>query len=286
MYYFIYLFVLTVSFYCVNHLIPIFWNSNKKRAQDCSIRKVATIPCSNEEGFIDGTWCKADTTCILLRGKGYADNKRKVKCDKSGLFEPIDLSIYAEGAGEKKISNVAENIPDIGRLIESNPDYLYLVVTWILPAEPHLSTVMIFRRRLDDSNTNKDCLLTRFIEGNNSFRKERFKFIPYIQRCPAIIRKGITLLGGERPTLLCKKISCKFFRGKNYLELDVNISSSSAARGLSGMMLPTMKKVSIIFAFTLEGRCDKELPEELLGAISVTNVDVAQIAKDYVVKYT
>ena len=232
---------------------------------------------------MNGTWCHPDTSRVMLRGKGYMSNNRKVKCDKECIFEALDLSIYAEDSGRRKMTNVASNIPDIKSLLENNSDSWFLIITWILPAHPHLSVVMIFRKRTDRVETAADRLLSEFIKGTNSFRKERFKFIPYIQRCPQIIRKGITLVGGERPTLLCKKITSKFFHGSNYLEIDVNISSSSTARGLSNLMLPTMKNVSILFAFTLEGRNEDELPEELLGAISVINVDFDRIVSEYVV---
>ena len=283
MYYFIYLIVLVASAYYTGCLLSFFFiTDEERRPPSIGVRKVASVPFNSEGGFIDGTWCIPDTSRIMLRGKEYMSNKRKINCDKESIFEPVDLSIYAEDSGRRKMSNVAINIPDIRNLLESQQDTWFLIITWILPAEPHLSVVMIFRRRLKRSDTAADKLLTDFIKGTNSFKKERFKFIPHIQRCPAIVRKGITLFGGERPTLLCKKIASKFFNGSNYLEIDINISSSSSARGLSSLILPAMNSMSILFAFTLEGRNDDELPEELLGAISVTNVDFARIVSKYV----
>ena len=279
MYYIICLFVFSVISYYSGSLLALLSNrTGKRQLTSVGIRKVMKVPCNMEGGIVNGTWYVPETSRIMLRDKGYTRHGRKIACNSESLFEPIDMSIYVEDSGRKKISHVAYNIPEVRGLLEEHADSWFLIITWILPAEPYLSVVMILRRRqLERACTPADRILSEFIHGTDVFRKERFKFIPRVERCSPILRKGITLLGGERPTLICRKIANKFFRGDNYLELDINISSSSAAKSLSNLLLPAMKNVSILFAFTIEGRDDDELPEELLGAMAVTNVDFRQI---------
>ena len=264
--------------YLTGYRLSLFNDTEEQRLSDVGVKKVLTIPFDEECISPNGTWCIPDTSLIMLRGKGYLRTNQKVKHKGQCKFEPYSLSMYLEDGGRKKTKNIAL-VPDIRDLLESQPDSWFFIVSWILPVEPHLSVVMIFRSRSGKAIVDGESLFSRFIEGTDTFRRDRFKFIPYIEKCPPLIRKGVSMLGGERPTLLAQKISSKFYRGENYIEVDVNIASSSMARGLSKMILPVMGKVSIIFAFTLEGRCDDELPEDLIGAISVANVEM-----DYIIK--
>ena len=83
---------------------------------------------------------------------------------------------------------------------------------------------------------------------------------------------GIRTLGGEKPTMLLNKLAMQHFSGPNYIEFDVDISSSSIANAVTGMLLPKVSGTVIEHAFLLEGHHRSELPERVLCCLRTQTV--------------
>ncbi|CAN0268628.1 unnamed protein product [Ectocarpus sp. 12 AP-2014] len=104
----------------------------------------------------------------------------------------------------------------------------------------------------------------------DDFRNQRFKLIPSVVSGPFIVRKAV----GNKPALLGRKVSQRYFRGPGYVETDVDVGSSMIAEKIVSLCRGYAKALTVELGICLEGRCDKELPETVMGVIRLVNVDI------------
>ena len=71
---------------------------------------------------------------------------------------------------------------------------------------------------------------------------------------------------GNKPALLARKIATEWYRGPNYIEMDIDISSSYAAGMILSAVIGVTKKLTLDLAFTIQGNSEVELPERILAA--------------------
>lgn len=67
-------------------------------------------------------------------------------------------------------------------------------------------------------------------------------------------------------------------RGPGHFEVDVDVGSSRAAASVVGLVSPVTTGQVIDMAIVLEGREEQELPEQLLGTVRFTKVDMKSAA--------
>ncbi len=109
-----------------------------------------------------------------------------------------------------------------------------------------------------------------FLGGDDSFRDARFKLIPRITEGPFIVRRGV----GSKPALIGKKLKQRYFRNRNYLELDIDIGDSVIAWQVTKMSIGYAKLLTIDLAFVIEGVEEGELPEQLCGCFRAIQPDL------------
>ena len=73
--------------------------------------------------------------------------------------------------------------------------------------------------------------------------------------------------------MLLNKLNMQHFSGPNYIEFDVDISSSSIANAVTGMLLPKVGGTVIEHAFLLEGHHRSELPERVLCCLRTQKIE-------------
>ncbi|KAJ8758769.1 hypothetical protein K2173_000490 [Erythroxylum novogranatense] len=115
-------------------------------------------------------------------------------------------------------------------------------------------------------------LLYRFINEDDAFRNQRFKIVNRIVKGPWIVRKAV---GSYSACLLGKALSCSYHRGPNYLEIDVDIGSSAIASTILHLALGCVTHVTIDMGFVVEAQTEEELPERLIGAVRVCQMEMS-----------
>jgi hypothetical protein len=95
---------------------------------------------------------------------------------------------------------------------------------------------------------NKDSLLGRFIDGTDAFRDARFKLIPSIVEGYWMVKRAV----GTKACLLGKAVTCNYLRQDNFLEIDVDIGSSSVARSIIGLVLGYVTGLVVDLAILIE----------------------------------
>ncbi|KAJ4707731.1 protein ENHANCED DISEASE RESISTANCE 2-like [Melia azedarach] len=117
-----------------------------------------------------------------------------------------------------------------------------------------------------------DSLLYRFVNGDDAFRNQRFKIVNRIVKGPWIVKKAV---GNYSACLLGKALTCNYHRGPNYLEIDVDIASSKIANAILHLALGYVTSVTIDMGFLVEAQAEDELPERLVGAVRVCQMEMS-----------
>jgi hypothetical protein len=211
-----------------------------------------------------------------VRGRDYFQDHKKYPSEPA-VFRTIGVQAYAEAnGGLQPIFHACQRVPSLRQHIESRQDRTFFVFVFVLPGVPRRSCVFAFERSVPSGvDPSFDRLFAQFMSGlEDSARQSMLKYIPAIKHAPWAVLASIRALGGERPTILCKKLESTFHRGANYIEVDVDVGSSTIACAITGRVLPVVAGLIIEHAFVLEGKTEDELPERLLAAIRVQEVDL------------
>lgn len=115
-------------------------------------------------------------------------------------------------------------------------------------------------------------LLHKFVNGDDAFRNSRFKLIPYISKGSWIVKQSV----GKTACLLGRALEVNYYRGRNYLEIQVDVGSSTVATGVASLVLGYLNNLVIEMAFLIQGETEEELPEFLLGTCRLNHLDVSK----------
>ena len=144
-----------------------------------------------------------------------------------------------------------------------------------MPGPPAYTYAMYFVARdkasLRDAATPLGRLAEPFFFGDDDgYRDDRFKMTPRIAEANWVVRRAV----GQNPVLLGKKLKQHYFRGDDYLELDIDIGSSPVAAGVVRLCGGYAKALIVDISFVLEATHVLELPERVLGTIQIAHMDV------------
>uniref|UniRef100_A0A0E0IU20 PH domain-containing protein n=1 Tax=Oryza nivara TaxID=4536 RepID=A0A0E0IU20_ORYNI len=195
------------------------------------------------------TWAMTDPTTFLIRGESYLQDRLKIKANNT-LMQMVGADWIKSDKREDDLA---------GR-----PGGLVQV--------PGSSTYSLALYYMMDTPLEKVPLLERFVNGDDAFRNSRFKLIPYISKGSWIVKQSV----GKKACLVGQALEINYFRGSNYLELGVDIGSSTVARGVVSLVLGYLNNLVIEMAFLVQGNTQEELPEFLLGTCRLNYLDASK----------
>ncbi|KAI4344241.1 hypothetical protein L6164_011489 [Bauhinia variegata] len=228
-----------------------------------------TIDPSNFHGSLPKGKDDADTNCwtspsgggFMIRGKNYLkDNSKVVGGDP--LLKLISVDWFKV---EKTVDRIALHPRCLVQSEAGKRLPFILVINLQVPAKPNYSLVLYYAA---DRPVNKDSLLAKFVDGNDIFRDSRFKLIPSIVEGYWMVKRAV----GTKACLLGKAVTCKYFRQDNFLEIDVDIGSSSVARSVIGLVLGYVTSLVVDLAILIEAKEESELPEYILGTVRLNRL--------------
>ncbi|KAI6701830.1 hypothetical protein NL676_010966 [Syzygium grande] len=149
--------------------------------------------------------------------------------------------------------------PDGGFAVASEKGLFSVVFNFQLPGSTHYSMVFYFITK----ELVPGSLLQRFVDGDDEFRNSRLKLITTVPKGSWIVRQSV----GSTPCLLGKAVDCNYIREPKYLEIDVDIGSSTVANGVLGIVIGVVTTLVFDMAFLVQANTTDELPERLIGAI-------------------
>ena len=151
----------------------------------------------------------------------------------------------------------------------------YLVINWQLSSLFNATENYVVQQlfSLNHSLVHDEGLrktMHRFLDNTTDAQKnEKFKYVFRIVDAPQAVRTGVSFLGGERPVLIGKRLHTHYHRGRNYLEINMDVSSSKVAASISATILSNVHKAVLDLSFLIEAKEQDELPERALCALRI-----------------
>jgi hypothetical protein len=234
---------------------------------------------------------------VPLRGFNYLNDHRKVTATRT-LMKLVAVDCFS--TGKKRLDHIAahpQNRMEIARRNGALPPFTWVIAIQVPGSPVNFSFVMyfvpnsiaiakLFDVRVDDKEAAQIAsnlglppqyhrLLRDFFLGkDDNFRNERFKLVPAIVEGPWLVKSAVP----NKPALIGKKLTNRYFLNEKYMELDLDVGSSAIANKLTQLSIGYSTRLVVNLSFVLEGRDPSELPEEIIGIASVINADIVRTA--------
>ncbi|VVB01739.1 unnamed protein product [Arabis nemorensis] len=212
------------------------------------------LPCS---------WTTTDPSTFLIRGKTYLEDQTKVKA-KGTLMEMVAADWLKSDKREDDLGSRPGGIVQ-KYAAKGGPEFFFIVNIQV-PGSTTYSLVLYY---MMSTPIEEHPLLVSFVNGDDAYRNSRFKLIPYISKGSWIVKQSV----GKKACLVGQALEINYFRGKNYIELGVDVGSSTVARGVVSLVLGYLNKLVIEMAFLVQANTEEELPEYLLGTCRLNHLD-------------
>jgi len=260
-----------------------------------------------------GCWSQSDYRPILVRGNNYLQDRKKIPASPI-KFPMAHCEIIAVKQAKEHCANWKNSYfkrqlaraAKLGRSEDWAPGtpLKYFLVNYLVPGSTQYNFFFYMKnpyiypspfpedivdnvqQEYHPSSPNKTAvvypendpffpLMERFLAGSDEERTKKFKFIPNVAEGNWIVKKGV----GNTPALIAKKIVTKYHIDPNgqYAEIDIDVSSSSMAGRVLGLVKGYAKSIHIDQFFTIEPQEPNDLPEGLWGAVRLRNVDLNSI---------
>ncbi|KAL2525847.1 Pleckstrin-like proteiny (PH) and lipid-binding START domains-containing protein [Abeliophyllum distichum] len=215
------------------------------------------MPCS---------WAAADPSSFLIRGDNYLEDHQKIKA-KGTLMQMVAADWLRSNIREDDLASRPGGIVQ-KYAAQGGPEFFFIINMQVPGTTLHnLALYYMLSTPLEETP-----LLERFVNGDDAFRNSRFKLIPYISQGSWIVKQSV----GKKAGLVGQALEVRYFRGKNYLELDIDVGSSTVARGVVSLVLGYLANLVIEMAFLIQGNTEEELPEFLLGTCRLNHLDASK----------
>jgi len=207
-------------------------------------------------------WRISDGNNFRVRSKNFVYDKSKVPAGKP-LMELVAVDWFKD---TKRMDHVARR-KGCAVQVAAEKGLFTLAINLQVPGTTNYSMVFYFVTKKLVPNS----LLQRFVDGDDEFRNSRFKLIPSVPKGSWIVRQSV----GSTPCLLGKAVDITYIRGANYLEIDVDIGSSTVANGVLGLVCGVITTLVVDMAFLVQGNTYEELPERLIGAVRMSHIELS-----------
>ncbi|CAA6673712.1 unnamed protein product [Spirodela intermedia] len=215
------------------------------------IKSGGAVPHLEPDNCPNG-WASPEGDIFMVRGPDYLSSRVKIP-GGDYLLKPLGFDWLKSSS---KISEVL-NDPNsrVRRAIDADPVNKHFVWAFNLqvPCKDNHSAILYF---VSTEPTPEDSLMDRFLKGDDAFRNSRLKLIANIQ--------AICLIG--------RAISCKYIIGENFIEVDIDIGSSMVANAIVHLAFGYITTLTVDLAFLIESQAESELPERLLGAVRISDL--------------
>lgn len=123
--------------------------------------------------------------------------------------------------------------------------------------------------------SNAEICASRYLMADDKGKDEILKIVPKVVKGPWVVKKTCD----GKPAIVCNKMPTQYFyepasEGKaEYLEVDLDIVASSAARAILAVAQRYTKTLTLDLGFVLQGNSPDELPEQMVFGARLHGLD-------------
>lgn len=136
--------------------------------------------------------------------------------------------------------------------------------------------------KLDPSLSVSERVLAKWLMGDDNYKNDRLKLIPYVAEGPWVVRNMVT----GRPAIIGRKLKVLYETTygtdglADMLEVTLDIgSSSSTAKRIVSVCRRYMSALTVDIGFVVQGEEADELPEQMMGATRIHGPDPLKAPK-------
>ncbi|KAF8099909.1 hypothetical protein N665_0235s0012 [Sinapis alba] len=166
---------------------------------------------------------------------------------------------------DNRVSHALRQAQSLGK---SQNGFIF-AVNFPIPGKEHFHSVLYFAT---DEPIPSDSLLKRFIDGDDTFRNQRFKIVSQVVKGPWIVKAAAGQFGAF---LLAKTVKCTYHKGPNYFEMDVDTCVSPILSAFLQLMLGYARSLTLDVGFVIEAHEEDELTERLIGGVRLCSMEVS-----------
>ncbi|CAA7390460.1 unnamed protein product [Spirodela intermedia] len=225
----------------------------------------ATLP-KDPSCNLSCSWTSADPTTFLIRGETYLQDRIKIKANDT-LMQMVAADWLKSDKREDDLGGRPGGI--VQKYAAQGGREFFFIVNIQVPGSTTYNLALYYMMDIPLENVP---LLESFVKGDDAYRNSRFKLIPYISKGSWIVKQSV----GKKACLVGQALEINYFRGTNYLELGIDIGSSTVARGVVSLVLGYLNNLVIEMAFLVQANNQEELPEFLLGTCRLNHLDASK----------
>ncbi|KAG7348208.1 DUF1336 domain containing protein [Nitzschia inconspicua] len=244
------------------------------------------FPAGAELGTKNNCWSEPVCSSFHVRGPDYL--KDKVKIESADFLFPVrGLDLFLTDTAPE---NAGSNPGVMGGRLRDIPTF---VINFRLPWGLLLAYFEIPEMFVpfvkaghdpayDKSNlpSTKDMTpsqrcVARWCQGSQDYKNKTLKIVPTVVDGPWVVRSTV----GSKPAIIGNKLPVNYVYQKDengkalYLEADLDIVASSAARGILSMVRSYTQVLTLDLGFVVQGNKKDELPEQMLVGARLHGID-------------
>mmetsp|Transcript_28035 Transcript_28035/g.47134 ORF Transcript_28035/g.47134 Transcript_28035/m.47134 type:complete len:620 (+) Transcript_28035:60-1919(+) len=232
----------------------------------------------------------APDTLFSLRGPTYLRDGKKVPAPPP-LFHVRGMQIVEQPHGAPFQVNVAHQ-PWCGFPQHYDQQNEWLLLNYLVPGTTCVQVVILCTakratleviRSIDAHAEDPDnypilhqeqgwakCL-HQFYTAENAYRDRTFKIFPNMLEASWMIQAAV----GRKPALVGnQRLKLQYFRGRGYLEIAIDMSSSVIAQNILGLVRGVSKNLVVDVGLGIEPTKEEEMPEALLALCRYAHLDL------------
>ncbi|EQC34827.1 hypothetical protein SDRG_07631 [Saprolegnia diclina VS20] len=217
----------------------------------------------------------------LVRGLSYTIDGKKVRAgDCLGTLLHVDMwKATDEMPGRQDhIAELDLRRPQslLASSAKAHPDDTIFIVNLQVPGTPFVHVVSYWRLPAEglSGDTKFAGLFSQFQSNEpeaQAFQDARFKLVPTIVDGPWLIKAAVP----QKPAITGSKLTQRYFVGRNYVEVDMDIGSSAIASNIVSLCRGYAERLVVDLSLTLQGNSEAELPERIFGSVRFSHLDLA-----------
>lgn len=126
-----------------------------------------------------------------------------------------------------------------------------------------------------DKFSGPERAVARYLMGDEEHKNNCLKIVPVAVKAPWVVKSVV----GGKPAIIGNKMPVTYYyqpaeKGKaEYLEMDLDIVASSAARGILSVVKNYTSILTLDLGFVVEGKTEDELPEQMMVGARLHSID-------------
>lgn len=251
------------------------------------------FPDDAELGSILNCWSDPPFENFNVRGAKYLSDKKKIKSGPY-IFGTRGIDLFLTDACPENVGRISDvmggelrDVPTF--IINFRLPWGVLLFYYEIPERfvPFIkgcyNDASVTREELESkimTLNNQDRCCARFLLGDDDHKNNTLKIFPGVVEGPWVAKSVI----GGKPAIIGTKLPVTYVyepegTGKDgkkqalYLEADLDIVSSSAARGILSVTRTYTQDLTLDLGFAIQGNRDEELPEQMLTGTRLHGID-------------